>query len=69
MNIKVKEKLIKSRNPSEYKIKLENQVGDIIQILGDGFNLVKFKQFKIRRKLKQEYLEWYIHDLDFYLEK
>lgn len=69
MKIKVKQTLTKSRNPKEYKIKLENQIGMLIQVLGDGYNLVRFEQFKIVRKGKSESLEWYIHDLDLFLEK
>lgn len=69
MNIKVKPSLTKSRNPTEHKIRLENQVGEIIQVVGDGFNLIKFNQFTISRKNRKEVLEWYIHDADFFLEK
>lgn len=68
MKIIINSKLVKSRNPTEHKIKLENQSGEIIQVVGDGYNLILFKQFKITRKKKSEYLEWYVHDTDFHLD-
>lgn len=67
MKIIINSKLVKSRNPTEHKIKLENQSGEIIQVVGDGYNLILFKQFKITSKNKSEYLEWYVHDTDFHL--
>lgn len=69
MKIKVKQVLTKSRNPKEHKIKLENQIGELIQVVGDGFNLIRFNQFTIIRKNKKEVLEWYIHDMDFFIQK
>jgi len=77
MRIKVKRQLSKSRNPSEHGIRLQNQTGELIQVVGDGFNLIRFDQFKIKvavkinssKKKKLESLEWYVHENDFYIDE
>lgn len=75
MEIQVKDTLTRSRNPTEYKIRLENKIGNIVHVLPDGYNLIKFKEFNFRVKHKEgkktvwryEPLQWYIHETDFYL--
>lgn len=70
--IQINYKLSKSRNPVEHGFKLEGQQGEIIQALDDGYNLVKFEQFKIKKQIKVDRkvkyvivpLEWYIHTED-----
>lgn len=72
MTIQVNSRLTKSRNPSEHDYKLENQKGEIVHRLNDGFNLIRFDQFKIKemkridnkKKWVEVSLEWYIHDDD-----
>lgn len=77
MHIKVKSQLSKSRNPTEYGLKLENQIGEEIQVLGDGYSLIRFAQFEIKvqvkinstKKTQLQPLEWYVHDNDFIILK
>lgn len=72
--IEVKSELTKSRNPEEYEIRLENQIGEIIQILGDGYCLIEFSQFKIKMPVKKKSVKtwqftslmWYVHEDDFF---
>lgn len=67
--ITINDKLTKSRNPVELGFKLEGHQGQIIQALDDGYNLIKFEQFKIRKQVKINRrvryvfvpLEWYVH--------
>lgn len=68
MCIKVKSELKKSRNPSELGIRLENETGELVTILGDGYNLVRFHEFEInvQGSKKKEPLEWYLHENDFH---
>jgi hypothetical protein len=77
MIVQVKNQLTKGRNPSEHGLKLENQQGEVIHMVGDGYVLIRFEQFKIRQQKKINSqkialtiaLEWYVHDTDFYLIK
>lgn len=76
MNIQIKPTLTKTRNPKEHGFKLENHKGEIIHSLDDGYHLVKFDQFSIKKKVtierkttwKFEALEWYVHESDFHLQ-
>lgn len=76
MRVTVKHSLSKTRNPSEHKIKLENQTGELIQVVGDGWCLVEF-EYKIVKKIRvdsktqfvNERLQWYIHELDFFIKQ
>ena len=76
MIIQVKQELFKTRNPTEHDFKLEGHKGEIIQTLDDGYNLIRFNQFKIKKKIsvyrKTQWilkpLEWYVHDTDFHLQ-
>lgn len=73
MTIQVNNKLTKSRNPTEHGFKLENQKGVIVHTIDDGYNLIKFSQFKIKRLIRVDRkktmkfvpLEWYVHENDF----
>lgn len=75
MTIQVNNTLTKSRNPTEHGFKLEGEKGNIIQRLPDGYNLVEFNQFKIKKKMmirkrtvwNFNSLQWYIHfdDINF----
>lgn len=66
--------LTKSRNPNEYRIRLENQAGVVSHVLPyDPYRLIKFPQFRIQKevevgkrifKKKPRALEWYIHKDD-----
>lgn len=77
MNVQINPKLTKSRNPIEHGLKLEGQKGEIIQTLDDGYNLIRFVTLKIKKqvniKRKTQWilvpLEWYIHDVDFIIQK
>lgn len=70
--IQINAKLTKSRNPTEHGFKLEGHQGQIIQSLDDGYNLIRFEQFKIRKQVKINRrikyvlipLEWYVHNDD-----
>ena len=70
--IQINDTLTKSRNPSEHGYKLEGQKGEVIQVVGDGFNRIKFNQFFLRKQVKINRrvrwmlvpLEWYVHDDD-----
>lgn len=70
--ITINDKLTKSRNPLEHGFKLEGHQGQIIQSLDDGYNLIKFEQFRITKQVKIDRkvkyipvaLEWYIHNED-----
>lgn len=70
--ITINDKLTKSRNPVEHGFKLECATGQIIQSLDDGYHLVKFNQFKIKKQIKVDRrvryvylpLEWYVHEED-----
>jgi hypothetical protein len=64
MTIQIKNTLNKSRNPTEHKIRLENQVGELIQVVGDGYNLIEFKHIKV----KGQTLQWYVHENDFFIK-
>lgn len=72
--IQVNQRLTKSKNPIEHGFKLENQTGSIIHRLPhDLYVLIRFDQFKIRKKIMENKrtkwiisgLEWYIHQEDF----
>lgn len=77
MTIQIKGSLTKSRNPKEYNVTITNEVGTIIQVLGDGYCLIKFDQFKVAKKTRLNGgvkfvdvpLEWYVHEIDFYLKQ
>lgn len=70
--ITVNSVLTKSRNPVEHNFDLRNQEGEIRHMLPDGYCLIRFHQFKIRKKISQfkrtiwvfEGLDWYIHKDD-----
>jgi hypothetical protein len=57
----------KSRNPLEHGIVLNGKIGYVIQVVGDGYCLIDFPQFIVKRKFKMETLEWYVHETDLYL--
>jgi hypothetical protein len=72
MTIKVNHTLTKTRNPEEYGFKLQDQKGEVVHVLDDGFFLIQFKQFTIQKKItvnkktqwvKSE-LQWYVHQND-----
>lgn len=73
MDITVCNQLINSRNPKEHGFKLENQKGTIVHSLGDGWHLIQFNQFKVKKEIKvkrkktwvYESLQWYIFETDF----
>lgn len=73
--VKVNEVLTKSRNPTEHGFRLENQVGELKQILPhDPYRLIKFDNLKIQKKIKvnnktqwvMDGIYWYLHEDDFY---
>lgn len=74
MIIQVNQKLTKSRNPVEHGFRLEGQKGEVIQTLDDGANLIRFKQFQIKKQVNIKRkttwiftsLEWYVYDVDFH---
>lgn len=76
MIIQVKQELSKTRNPTEHGYELQGQKGEIIQTLDDGYNLIRFDEFKIKKQVTikrktqwiQVPLEWYVHDTDFHLD-
>ena len=57
----------------EHDIKLECQHGDVIHHLDDGYSLIMFNKFKIKKKVTINRvtkwilvpIEWYIHRNDF----
>lgn len=65
--VKIKSEL--NHSMSNQCNEVRNQIGYIIQILGDGFCLIEFPQYIVKRKFKMEIMEWYIHELDLYLTK
>lgn len=76
MNIQIRPALTKTRNPKEYGFKLEGHRGEIIQSLDDGYHLIKFDQFSIKKQVNIDRrsnwimvaLEWYVHEVDFHLQ-
>jgi len=72
MDVKINNKLLKSRNPIEHGFTLENKTGFVRQQLDDGYWLIKFPQLKIKgmkrvngiKKVMDIELEWYIHETD-----
>lgn len=72
MTIQVNSKLTKSRNPVEHEYRLENQKGEVVHRLDDGYNLIRFKQFKIKEQKRVDNqkkwvlvpLDWYVHNED-----
>ena len=75
MTIQVNSKLTKSRNPLEHEITLHNSKGEVVQQLDDGYNLVRFLQFRIKKQIKESRkvkwifvpLEWYVHSDDLHV--
>lgn len=65
MTVQVNSRLLKSRNPTEHKLKIENQIGLVIQRLDDGYNLIRFHGLRIKEKKRLVNLEWYVHETDF----
>jgi len=63
MTVQINNKLLKSRNPIEHELRLENQIGKVVQCVGDGYNLIEFESLKIKNKKKR--LQWYVHVEDF----
>lgn len=76
MNIQIRSTLTKTRNPKEHGFKIEGHRGELIQSLDDGYHLIKFDQFSIKKQVKIdskttwkfEALEWYVHEADFHLQ-
>lgn len=73
MTIQVKNILTKTRNPSEHNMKLENKVGEIIQVVGDGYCLIEFNDLKHPGMTKYagygaKKLQWYVHENDFFIK-
>lgn len=76
MRIQVKHKLTITRNPTEHGFSLENKKGEMIQIVGDGYFLVRFDDMRIRKDVKVNNrktfkllnLEWYVHENDFFIK-
>lgn len=72
MTIQVNNMLTKSRNPSEHEFTLENETGEVVHRLDDGYNLIRFRQFYLRelrrvdkkKKWMLVPLDWYIHNED-----
>lgn len=68
MIIQIRHKLTVTRNPTEHGFSLEDKKGELIQITGDGYYLLRFddmrirKDFKVngRKTFKLVPLEWYI---------
>lgn len=68
--------LTKTRNPTEYDFRLENEIGEIVHQLDDGYTLVKFNGLLIKRMVRVEgrkmwklvNLEWYVHENDFFIK-
>lgn len=74
MTIQVKHELTKSRNPTEYDMRLENRKGEIVHSSYDGYYLIEFelkikKIIKVDRKkiVKNVKLQWYVHENDFFI--
>lgn len=75
MVIQVKPTLTATRNPTEHGFDLRKQKGEIVHVLGDNYTLVRFKQFKIQKKIKEgkrtrfetRDLDWYVHDSDYFI--
>lgn len=73
MKIQVKDMLTKSRNPSEYELRIENKKGDIVDNLNDGYYLIEFRdlllkkivKFDRKKSIKLVHLQWYVHENDF----
>lgn len=72
--VKVNTVLTKSRNPTEHGLSLEDEIGTIVHRLPhDPYVLIRFDQFKVLKKIKQDYktrwimagIEWYVHMEDF----
>jgi len=76
MRIQLKSILTKTRNPTEHGFKLENVKGEVIQVVGDGYCLVKFDNLEIKKEVKVDRhkvvkfvkLEWYVHETDFFIK-
>lgn len=72
MTIQVNNRLTKSRNPSEHEFTLENETGEVVHKLDDGYNLIRFSQFQIKEQKRVDNqkkwmlvpLDWYIHNED-----
>lgn len=45
---KVNLTMMKSRNPTEHGIRINQEIGKIVQIVGDGYIRLRFDKFKIR---------------------
>lgn len=73
MTIQVNNTLTKSLTPDEYGHRIENQNGDIVHNLDDGYSLIRFNKLSIKKKIKVNkvtkwiitQLEWYVHRDDF----
>lgn len=71
--VQIHSTLSKSRNPTEHGFRLQNEIGTIIQSLEDGYCLIKFEKFQIKKKVSENRktkwifypLEWYLHKDDF----
>ena len=70
--IQVNSTLTKSRNATEHNFNLRNQKGEVRHKLPDGYWLIRFDQFKIKKKIMEkkktiwimEGIDWYIHQQD-----
>lgn len=74
MVIQVNSKLTKTLTPKEYNVSIEKKYGDVIQVVGDGYNLIEFHKIEVTQKVTtkdrkrifvKKKLQWYVHDNDF----
>lgn len=61
MRVKIKKELKHSLSPPKHRI--VNQIGEIVQVVGDGYCLIEFYQFMDGKYC----LQWYVNDTDFYI--
>lgn len=74
MVIQVNANLKRTLIPKEHNVSITNKYGDIIQIVGDGYNLVEFHKIEVIQKVTtkdrkrifvKRKLQWHVHDIDF----
>jgi len=73
MTIQIKQTLSKTRNPLELGFTLNKRLGECIQVVGDGWCLIKVRDLYIKKMVKINgkntfklfQLEWYVHENDF----
>lgn len=63
--ILVNKSLSLSRQPTEHKLDIRNQIGEIVHKIDDGYWLIKFPDLIITvERKKYEPLQWYVHKTD-----